>query len=97
MKGVTEKEFEILRDILMPYQREYRFECYGSRVKGGFEKTSDLDVLITGKGIVPYDVLEKLKQRCDNSDLPYIVNFCDRAKIDEKFYDGIENDLTQIL
>ena len=49
MKGVTEKEFEILRDILKPYQREYRFECYGSRIKGGFEKNVGFGCLDNGK------------------------------------------------
>lgn len=35
-------------------------------------------------------------RRNDNSVLPYIVNFCDRAKIDDSFYDIIRKDLTAV-
>ncbi len=96
MIGVTATELEILKNIFAPYRNEYLFECYGSRVKGEFEKTSDLDVLITGKNAVPPAVLEELNRLCDNSVLPYIVNFCDRAKIDDSFYDIIRKDLTAV-
>ena len=45
---------------------------------------------------MPPAVLEELNRLCDNSILPYIVNFCDRAKIDDSFYDIIRKDLTAV-
>lgn len=93
MIGVSAEELRILKDIFAPYARICRFACYGSRVKGGFEKTSDLDVLICGESAVPQEMVENLKNACDNSRLPYIVNFADRWKIDESFYALIEKDL----
>ena len=93
MIGITPDELQILRDILEPYQKTFRFAFYGSRVKGGFEKTSDLDVLICGNEAMPSEILENIKQKCDDSRLPYIVSFCDVHKIDTDFYKLIEKDL----
>ncbi len=96
MIGVSAEELRILKDIFAPYARMFRFACYGSRVKGGFDKTSDLDVLICGQSAVPREIVENIKNACDNSRLPYIVNFADRWKIDENFYALIEKDLVFI-
>ena len=93
MIGITSDELNILKDIFEPYQRDFRFACYGSRVKGGFEKTSDLDILICGKEAMPLETLEEIRQKCDDSRLPYIVNFCDFHKVDPDFYKLIEKDL----
>ena len=93
MIGVSAEELQILKDIFAPYTHICRFACYGSRVKGGFEKTSDLDVLICGESAVPQEMVENLKNACDNSRLPYIVNFADRWRIDDGFYALIEKDL----
>ena len=93
MIGITPDELQILKDIFEPYQRNFRFACYGSRVKGGFEKTSDLDILIYGNEAMPLETLEEIRQKCDDSRLPYIVNFCDFHKVDADFYKLIEKDL----
>jgi len=93
MIGVTSDELKILKNIFAPYQPDFRFACYGSRVKGGFEKTSDLDILICGKEAMPLEKLEEIKQKCDDSRLPYIVSFCDVHKVDSDFYKLIEKDL----
>lgn len=73
--GGTDGEAAVLKSIFAPYQPTYQFECYGSRVKGGFKKTSDLDVMITDADSGPFDVPDEIKQKCDDSVLPYIVNF----------------------
>lgn len=95
--GINPKEEEIIRNILQPYKEEYDFFYYGSRVKGNFEKMSDLDILIKGKCEMPFDKLELIKYLFDNSDIPYIVNFTDFNKIETRFYNLIEKDLVKIL
>lgn len=96
IKGVNKKEESIIKNILAPYQEDYDFYYYGSRVKGNFEKASDLDVLIKGSEKMPYNKLETLKVLFDQSDLPYIVNFLDYYSIEEKFYNIILKDLIKI-
>ena len=44
IKGVTENELKIIKEILFRYP--YEFYLYGSRVKGDFTKSSDLVILI---------------------------------------------------
>ena len=93
--GVTEKEHNIIIEILKEYS-QYSFYYYGSRVKGNFNKTSDLDILIKGKQEVPISELAQLKEKMDESNLPYIVNFSDYNSIDEHFYNLIKTDLVLI-
>ena len=90
IKGITAKEYKIIKDILQDYNAE--FYAFGSRVKGDFSELSDLDILVKSeKNIIP-----ELKIRFDASYLPYVVNLTDSNSIDEKFYNLIKDDLTQI-
>ncbi|MBR1616655.1 nucleotidyltransferase domain-containing protein [bacterium] len=93
IKGINKKEQQIIEKILDKYE-DYHFFYYGSRVKGDFYKTSDLDILIKGQKEMPLSKLEEIKEEFDKSDLPYIVNFCDFYSIDKKFYSLIKKDLT---
>ncbi len=97
IKGVTENEEKIIQSILAPYKQDTEFYYYGSRVKGNFEKSSDLDILIKGNSEFSYDKLEIIKFLFDKSDLPYVVNFADFFRIDVSFYKMIEKDLVKIL
>lgn len=45
---------------------------------------------------MPFDILEELKQKFDNSLLPYVVNFSDYHKIDTDFYKQIEKNLREL-
>ncbi len=96
IKGITPEEEVIIKNILEPYLTEYDFFYYGSRVKGNYEKSSDLDVLIKGKSEIPYDKLELIRFLFDNSDLPFVVNFADFYSMDESFYKLIEKDLVKV-
>ena len=90
--GITENEQKIIEKILNDYN-DYKFYYYGSRVKGNFEKTSDLDILIKGEKEMSILELEKLKSEFDKSNLPYVVNFLDYFSINEDFYNIIKSDL----
>lgn len=96
IKGVTTAEDSIIQKILAPYKNEFDFFYYGSRVKGNFEKTSDLDILIKGTVKFPLNKLETIKTIFDNSDLPYVVNFVDFNNIEERFYNYIKKDLVKV-
>lgn len=97
IKGVTEEQEKIIHKVLSPFKDEYDFYYYGSRVKGGFSKLSDLDILIKGEKEMPYSDVLQLKTLFDISDLPYIVNFADYNSIQERFYKLIENDLVKVI
>ena len=96
MLGVTKEEQKIIVEILKEYGDKYSFYYYGSRVKGNFNKTSDLDILIKGEEEMPLADVVSLKENMDESILPYIVNFTDYNSIDESFYNLIKDDLIMI-
>lgn len=94
IKGVTENEEKIIKEILQNYP--YDFYYYGSRVKGDFVKSSDLDILIKAENELSLAELEELKTRFNESKIPYIVNFSQYKTMDEKFYKHIENSLVEV-
>lgn len=95
MIGLSEKEKKIVLDIVKKYP-EYKFFVYGSRVKGNFVKSSDLDILIKGKKAIPAETIEKLKDEFYQSLLPFIVNIADYHEMDKDFYEHIKEDLVII-
>lgn len=91
IKGVTEKEEKIIKDILRKYP--YDFYYYGSRVKGDFTKASDLDILTNE---LSYSELEEIENQFNESRIPYVVNLSLKSNMDEKFYSLIKKDLVKI-
>ena len=96
MKGVSEEELKIIESIIASYKTKYDFFAYGSRVKGNFRELSDLDIMIMGNNPININDIEELKEKFDNSKLPYIVNFVDFSSLTENFYNMIKNDLIKI-
>ena len=94
--GISQNEHSIINDILKVYRPQYQFYYYGSRVKGTFNKTSDLDILVKGEREMPLSDLVQIREKMDESKLPYIVNFTDYNTIDENFYNLIKNNLVLI-
>ena len=93
IKGITQKENLIIKEILKNYSG--KFYAYGSRVKGDFTPLSDLDVLVECDDFDK--IVPELKEKFDNSLLPYIVNFTNKNSINENFYNQIKNDLTDLF
>ena len=92
MKGLTSEQRKNILDIISKYDN-CEFYAYGSRVKGNFVKSSDLDLLIKGRNLLPIQLIEKIKQDFYQSPLPFIVNVVDYQDIDNEFYKLIEPDL----
>ncbi len=92
IKGVTEEEYSIIKNILKNYP--CKFYAYGSRVKGDFSALSDLDILVKSDNYDDY--ITSLKDSFDKSKLPYVVNFTDFNTLDKDFYTLIENDLIEL-
>ena len=65
IKGITDKEFKIIKDILKNY--DAKFYAYGSRVKGDFSELSDLDILVKSDT----NIIPELKILFNASYLPY--------------------------
>lgn len=94
IKGITSKEYNIIKTILEPYKNKYEFYFYGSRVRGNFRPLSDLDILVKSKNNIDLNDIDNLKNFFDESTLPYVVNLS--YELDEDFYKLIEKDLVKI-
>lgn len=97
IKGITEQESSIIKNILKPFANDFEFYYYGSRVKGNFSKLSDLDILIKSQKAINSEQLSTIKTAFDNSLLPYIVNFTDYNNIENNFFKLIEKDLVNVF
>lgn len=94
IKGITLKEYNIIKTILEQYKNKYEFYFYGSRVRGNFRPLSDLDILVKSKNNIDLNDIDNLKNFFDESTLPYVVNLS--YELDEDFYKLIEKDLVKI-
>ena len=93
LKGVTPEEYKEILSIFKKYDAE--FYAYGSRVKGDFTKSSDLDILVNSQDFEYF--INSLKNDFDNSHIPYIVNFVDKNNISDEFYSFIQKDLVKFI
>ncbi len=94
IKGITSTEEEIIKSILQKYP--YDFYYYGSRVKGDFSKSSDLDILLKSDKEIPYSVIDNIELKFNESKIPYIVNISQYATMDKNFYNLIKKDLIKV-
>lgn len=94
IKGITLKEYNIIKTILEQYKNKYEFYFYGSRVRGNFRPLSDLDILVKSKNNIDLNDIDNIKNSFDESILPYVVNLS--YELDEDFYKLIEKDLVKI-
>lgn len=94
IKGITEKEESIIKKILAKYP--YEFYYYGSRVKGDFTKSSDLDILIESAPEIKQSDIENLEKEFNESLIPYRVNFSRRDRMEDYFYELIKDNLVKV-
>jgi predicted nucleotidyltransferase len=69
MFQLSVQEQQILQKIMANYP--YRFYAYGSRVKGGARKFSDLDICYQED--IPLVIVGDLREELEESDLPFMV------------------------
>ncbi len=96
IKGVSDNEYKIIKNILYPFKEKYDFFLYGSRTKDNFRKLSDLDILVKSDKEINLDDIETIKNLFDNSNIPYIINLTNFNNISKDFYELIEKDLKKI-
>lgn len=92
MIGLSDEQLNVVKDIISKYEN-YEFFAYGSRVKGNFGKSSDLDILIKANEDVPAQIIDDINNAFYRSKLPFIVNVQQYANLNEKFYESIKKDL----
>ncbi|MDB2414238.1 nucleotidyltransferase domain-containing protein [Rickettsiales bacterium] len=83
---IENKDFEIIKNILISNIPEYEVRAFGSRVHGNNIKPfSDVDLAIVTETPLDDSKYITLKQDFENSNLPVKVDIVDWAIIDEDF------------
>lgn len=66
-------------------KKKYKAFIFGSRVIGRARKFSDIDIGIMGKKSLEENILSKLKQEFEDSDIPYTVDIVDFSCLSPRF------------
>lgn len=80
--GLTKEEIEQIKKVFSTYPQIEKVLIYGSRAKGNYKPSSDIDLTLIGKNI-DLSLLTEIELDLDDLLLPY--------KIDISIYDKITN------
>jgi predicted nucleotidyltransferase len=89
---VSDKELQIIRDILRSAVGEELVYVFGSRSRGDHHRTSDIDVAIVGAKPMTMAVRSQLEFGFSESALLFKVDVIDMLTVDEPFKKIIEAD-----
>ncbi len=87
--NIESRHLDIIKAILAKYP--YIFYAFGSRVTGNNKQFSDLDLCFFDK--IPNNIILKIEEEFENSDLPYKVDLVDANTCDQEFLNIIKNNL----
>ncbi|KUO49286.1 MAG: hypothetical protein APF76_15900 [Desulfitibacter sp. BRH_c19] len=85
MIKLSEKELQLVKNILKNYVHDFEVLVFGSRVNGNTHEHSDLDIALRGPDKIDLLLLADIKDEFQNSDLPFRVDIIDFNRISPEF------------
>ncbi|MBI4633808.1 MAG: nucleotidyltransferase domain-containing protein [Deltaproteobacteria bacterium] len=79
-----------VKRILQEYAPGCEVRVFGSRLNRTAGKNSDLDLVLVGKGLLDWHMLEVIKDAFATSDLPFMVDVLDWHALSKSFREIIE-------
>ena len=86
LERIREIIFQILGD------RDVRVYLFGSSVTGRVRRSSDIDVAIDPQHVLPSALLAELRERLEESEVPYDVDIVDLSKASPEIRAGVERE-----
>lgn len=86
--GLSEKHLMIIQEILTPHRAITHALLFGSRARGAFKPTSDVDIAL--KGAITITLIAKIKAEFEESNLPFFVDIVDYAKANDELKSEID-------
>ncbi|HGY56954.1 MAG TPA: nucleotidyltransferase domain-containing protein [Caldithrix abyssi] len=80
--GYRDRIIKIIREIIPDPQ--LKIILYGSRARGDAHATSDFDIAIDLSEKIPARFISRIKEKLENSDIPYKVDIVDLNGISEE-------------
>ncbi|MGL5989302.1 MAG: nucleotidyltransferase family protein [Fusobacteriaceae bacterium] len=93
--GLNETEIDEIKILYYLFPEIDKIIIFGSRARGDFRKTSDIDIALKGE---VSDILYLIKDYFDESSIIYTVDIIDYSKIsDSIFKEDIDNEGIEIF
>src|SRR5574341_1757216 len=86
LERVREITFQVLGD------RDVRVYLFGSSVTGRVRRSSDIDVAIDPVGVLPSALLAELRERLEESEVPYDVDVVDLSAASPEVRASVERE-----
>ena len=88
---VYESSLELLKNIVKDVFKgeDVMVVLFGSRSRGDYLDTSDMDLGILPKGEVQKGKVALFRERIENSNIPYKVDVVDLSQASKEFTDGV--------
>ena len=86
LERVREIIFQVLGD------RDVRVYLFGSSVSGRIRQSSDIDVAIDPRGVLPATLLADLRERLEESAVPYDVDIVDLSAASPEIRASVERE-----
>lgn len=80
--GLTSEQVRLISSF---FSLNYNVLLFGSRIKGGWHEYSDLDICIKNHDKVDIGELSFIREKFENSDLPFAVDIVDYHRCDKNF------------
>lgn len=95
---LDKKSLDVIKKILQTYisDKSYRAFIFGSRAIGKNRKFSDIDLGIIGTKSLSSKEFVTIKDKFDESDLPYRVDLVDFSNVSERFKNQALNNIINI-
>ena len=93
------KHRRVLEALLREHLPNVEVWAYGSRVHGRSHDGSDLDLVLRGSGLkeIPTDQLGDFEEAVRDSNIPFLVEARDWARLPKRFHCEIERDYVVLL
>jgi predicted nucleotidyltransferase len=79
--GLSDNTLAVIREILADYPAVNKAILYGSRAKGNYKKSSDIDLTLIGIAL-DHHILGEIAGRLEESPIPYQVDLSLFEQID---------------
>ena len=90
---IRDKDKQSLIEIFSSVEIPIEVWAYGSRVNGIAYSGSDLDLVVRSPDLekLPVDVIKRLNEKIQFSNIPIVVELFDWARLPESFHKNINN------
>ncbi len=91
---IQDHYLKMLKNLVLAYTKEQPVSVwlFGSHAKGTAHRYSDIDIAILPLGQLPLSFISNLKEKIEQSTIPYSVDVVDLSQTDEVFRNKVLNE-----